>query len=120
MGVDIVGCTECSPGGLDGWIDADSGPVPPNADGSPRHPPQTTVRPCSTCRPAEYRRWLRGHLPCPKKDSKGLPCSDCKRAHGIAAPTEEEHLPGDVADPRYEKPEPEPEQMEFAPGTVQS
>jgi hypothetical protein len=80
----------------EGWVITDSDPVLPNADGSPRHPPQMTVRPCSHCRPGQHRRWKIGHFPCPQRKM----CNECKRLSGLRELGDEEHLP--KQDERYE------------------
>lgn len=78
------------------------------ADGTKRMG-QADMRPCSQCKAPQYRRWRRGHYPCPRGGRGGM-CGDCKREHGEKSIDEDEHMP--VQDTRYE---PEAQQESFLP-----
>jgi hypothetical protein len=102
-----------------GWVMEDSGPIPPNADGSPRVPPQLTVKPCHRCRPLAHRRWRDGHLPCPKKGSRGDPCHRCRQTLGMNDAAEEvEHLPGSHVG-AHDEPPPPPDEDPNPPEAIQ-
>lgn len=87
----------------EGWV-LEGFAVTELADGS-RRMGQADMRPCSSCRAPQFRRWRRGHFPCPRRG--GL-CGDCRREHGERSIEEDEHMP--VQDTRYEA-----EQESFLP-----